>query len=900
MDVLLKHLKVAFELALPERVTQTIRSDSKLICNTPTIHLRSKMMSRDCYYNLSRKLSSDYSVEEIDNSYLDMVRRCSKDKRIPSNLFQLLVEFDKKVLANDNGQPVCKREQMMKWREISLELGQDIFTTSYFAYLNAVDGRQQFTFDWPSQIFTDDLRLKHLLDEGIAENHFHLGGSTQLFALSWVALMNHPDRIYGFLHPANGEKGPLDVNRKGNISFDIEDRPMPWEERIRYAAWLRAKLFCLANDEYDSEKSIISEFLSFDSSFVHITELERIVLSLRLRHGEVFEQPNQWTACLDYAIRKDNRFFNRHSYNRLLAGERELMYQCFSKCFNGTFSDSEQNLFYMYLLLKNQLRSELIQVNNEVGFANFAIYQDRKESFWSGIEEYSIEAKRLAVNASMESGSIKSMELRITPGKSTNNLMHGISWIDSAIQFSEDESLPLFNCAPQIDSLNSEGEKMRVGISLPFFYTFHFIKSKDIIPKNDVPINSLMPRNHKARSAAKKSAIALSVALEQSNYICSRVRGIDAASFEIGCRPETFATEFRYLRNFVPDSGSGTTRYFSRSFSPKLSATYHVGEDFLDIADGLRAMDEAIHFLQYKRGDRVGHALVLGVEPKDFYRMKSYRVILSKQDMLDNLVWLLMRSLEFGIEIPSNTREILTSRCLRLLREIYGNCCKVNEWNVSLHDYYNAWKLRGDHPDCYIKTEYTKPIDKSESLIPYGASISHYKHFYTYNHDLNIYRNDPRIAGLMHYYHFGYSERKKGAEVEVLDIDDNYIVLMREMQKKIQHLLSEKGIAIECNLTSNQLIGTFKRYDKHPIFKFNTSVINPSATKDQLSVSLNTDDQGVFDTSLENEYAILVECMAEMKENGERMYSDDEIYDYVDHLRKLGLSQTFPLPASLN
>lgn len=41
--------------------------------------------------------------------------------------------------------------------------------------------------------------------------------------------------------------------------------------------------------------------------------------------------------------------------------------------------------------------------------------------------------------------------------------------------------------------------------------------------------------------------------------------------------------------------------------------TYHTGEDFLDIVDGLRAIDEAMLFLQMEKGERLGHAMALGV-----------------------------------------------------------------------------------------------------------------------------------------------------------------------------------------------------------------------------------------------------------------------------------------------
>ena len=115
------------------------------------------------------------------------------------------------------------------------------------------------------------------------------------------------------------------------------------------------------------------------------------------------------------------------------------------------------------------------------------------------------------------------------------------------------------------------------------------------------------------------------------------------------------------------------------------------------------------------------------------------------------------------------------------------------------------------------------------------------------------------------------------------------------MQQCMQKLIAEKGIAIECNLSSNQLIGTFGTYYEHPLFRFNQHLLSRYEQRQHLFVSVNTDDQGVFDTSLENEYALLAECIAQKKnENNENLYNDEVIYEYIDYIRRMGLEQIFP------
>lgn len=328
---------------------------------------------------------------------------------------------------------------------------------------------------------------------------------------------------------------------------------------------------------------------------------------------------------------------------------------------------------------------------------------------------------------------------------------------------------------------------------------------------------------------------------------------------------------------------------------PRLGISYHVGEDFLDIADGLRAIDEAVRFLNLSRGDRLGHALALGVSPQLHYQVKGGLISLQKQDMLDNLVWLLMRSVELGIVIPPTLKERIRSLSLSLMQEIYGECCKRHHWYLTIDDYYRSWKLRGDHPDCYRGVRFKNKFDDPSRLVSQRSLMEKYRSAYTAPGADPDAREADVICGVLHYYHYGRHEREKGMEHCFFDVDYDYRVLMTEMQDKMQAMIAQKGIAIECNPSSNHLIGTFGKYENHPIFRFNSHLLSPENSSSEICVSVNTDDQGVFDTSLENEYALLAECLAGMKdEHNERIYSDETIYEYLDYIREMGISQTFP------
>ena len=107
---------------------------------------------------------------------------------------------------------------------------------------------------------------------------------------------------------------------------------------------------------------------------------------------------------------------------------------------------------------------------------------------------------------------------------------------------------------------------------------------------------------------------------------------------------------------------------------------------------------------------------------------------------------------------------------------------------------------------------------------------------------------------------------------------------------------------METNPSSNYLIGSIKRYDQHPILRFNSRKLTNTHLNMSLSVSLNTDDQGVFDTLLENEYALMALALEKSTDDsGQAKYDIEDIYEWLDYVREMGLEQVFGyLNQSLN
>jgi len=113
------------------------------------------------------------------------------------------------------------------------------------------------------------------------------------------------------------------------------------------------------------------------------------------------------------------------------------------------------------------------------------------------------------------------------------------------------------------------------------------------------------------------------------------------------------------------------------------------------------------------------------------------------------------------------------------------------------------------------------------------------------------------------------------------------------VQDKLRDDLGEKGIIIECNPSSNVLIGTFQEYPKHPVFRLHQ--MESGQQTEEVQVCINTDDLGVFDTSLGFEYTLLFQSLRECKRpDGSRAFREEEILNYLEHLRRIGGWATFP------
>jgi adenosine deaminase len=831
-------------------------------------------------------------------------------------IFSLLNNFNDEVLVEYSYKPYCRYDQLLRWRMLSHRLEQDLFITSYFAKNDLISHRDRVNFTWEPIIRTDNSRLHNLLQKGMAENHFHLKGSAPYFNLSWISLMN---RITG--RDSEYISSRILENRLNeDIFFEDSIEKQSIMSLVSKAAIIRAFLF---------ENLLISDGVITTSSFnfydilritqssseevkVNLREYNSYIESLKQQFGYNFIS-HGYDKVPDYAIKRDCLTEDNNNFKLLLYGERKFMYDCFMNLFNPLKNHNfrlYETLFYIYILIKVKFRSELVQVNNRIGFKNFSDYQDRKTIFLKDDPILKDSVYYMSIQATKQEQNILSLEARICNEESAAKTNNEIKKIDNLLEktsktlenslFGDIESAFLTRLQNEHDEGKNNYKDLQINKTekhKDFFYVIHIPKFVDQVSQKTLKNNRkyelpLSIRDIERRTESKKVANQLMEIREKRAYASDRILGIDACSNEIGCRPEVFSQAFRVLKyhTLSKENDLLRNRYLGVSYKnvPSLKITYHVGEDFLDLADGLRSIDEAIIFLNLSHGERLGHALALGVDVDEWYSSKGNNILLSKQDYLDNLAWILNKITHYKLDIDSFLKDELENEFNEYYRYIYYHHDTYQDL-TNHRIYFNSWMLRGDDPYLY-KTGKFKKCEQFRFWDRCSINkITCIK---------EDFRLNPQITNLYYRYHFDFSVRKRGYESTNIKVNKDYIKLIKLIQQNMQIEVRKLGIGIETNPSSNYLISTFKRYDKHPLVNFFNLGLTQEYSKlskcPQLFVSINTDDQGVFGTYLENEYALMSLALEKVKDgNDQSIYNQEMIYDWLDKIREMGLQQSF-------
>lgn len=826
-------------------------------------------------------------------------RHRSPENRL--NAFDLLLLVVQDLLTVNDCRVECQYQQIYSWRLLTRYLGEELAVCARYAMWDHQKGVEyRDDFDWPYVLPHNNKQLHRMLRRGIAEHHCHLWATTPYFHVSWINLMNNvTNSDYArnlcklFTDQDNEPNGYQTSSQIGNNSDDPNAQQNNSLPHL-VAAWIRLYL-CEKAAGHRGKSIQALEYASF-SALQNRDIRHQLLLAQNRLQSAIKAYSYTPRTRPDYAINISpclQQSCSSSNYE-ILTGERWLYYSVFqdycTRDRQKSLTRTDYNLFFAYFLIRIQLRSLMVQNNDRIGFDNFQKIQSRKGYFHNDTAS-DWHLTHLTINEALKKPYIREMEVRITPAPER------VKWLDTLAQ----------------DGVLPEDWKM---MQEKFYYVFHFIKQSDLLTGTQANGSPIAYRQERLRKKLLGQAQRILRFREQNPGQACRVLGIDTASQEIGCRPEVFATVFRLLKDHTMSyiDSTGTRRRL-----PALRKTYHVGEDFLDIVDGLRAIDEVVRFLNFDFGDRLGHALALGIAVEEWYDKKHRSISLSVQDYLDNLAWLhhalslfsvpnsyalkeqLVADFEYWFRIVY--RNNMADNSLdQIMRSARRNCYdQTNEdkgryQNHTCHfdimDYFRAWTLRGDDPSCYEAGFFRHPI-ASTSLTPYGGCKVNPLFPVQYDN-----RYVAEYSLLNFFYQFDKNVRREGERKIRVEVTKEYIQGVKAVQIAMRNWIALRGISIETNPTSNVLIGTFRKYEEHPILAFYNRGLPVSAQEEaecaQLQVSINTDNGGTFYTDLENEYALLASSVENiLDENGQPRFKKHDIYEWLDSIREMGLDQGF-------
>lgn len=784
-------------------------------------------------------------------------------------IFNVLHYFTGQCLREEGGELLCDYESLLRWHDLSSRLSEDLLITSYYAGKDLKAGATRTDFAWAPIIGHNNEKLNEILAQPLSDLHFHLLGSSFHFDISWLSVMNYPE---GALEMYKKEAGWQPRKGEGINKYVNLDELFVL---LIKACAIRRYLYHWTRGTSNEEEynNLVNDLMGIDEKgeeeiespeFRPATGIMSAIPGLQgglkgdIEAGFRYSRDDSDKQfVVDYALTDDlvnviEKKNSRYIYT-VLAGERHLMYVLYRKIYEGTAEQIEriEMLYYAYLMIKGLVRHELVQLNSEIGLMNFTEFDGRKITFARIKNDYTDLMKQMAIRSFCERNNENYLEVRVQTKDDVKELKGLIKDVDKNVNNQ-------WFCESNDDK------------NLNFWYVLNFIKKADEVSEEQATAQC---RHQELREQLRvQSKASYEWKYREGNEEPNRVVGIDAANTECYCRPEVFAEAFRFLRHHKPtEERPGIKDY---------SFTYHVGEDFYDIADGLRAIDETLRFLEFKKGDRLGHALALGVDVKKYYRGCSQTVVMQKQLLLDNAAWLI----KFGELIDSFGAA--KKELAEVFASYYSYIYNIFENADDYKTYYDSWLLRGDNPTGYKEIREGKPV--------WGEATEWSAYELTRGEEYDNARSNPLACTLNQRYHYDVGVKRRGGEAGELKISFELVKFIEEVQRKMLKKVADIEVSIECCPTSNLRIGPIHQYREHPIFRFNGTGLDLNGkTNWELPVSVNTDDKGIFSTSLEREYSLLCSALSKDAHREETKNSPEMIYSWIEMIRQFGNSLKF-------
>jgi hypothetical protein len=534
-------------------------------------------------------------------------------------------------------------------------------------------------------------------------------------------------------------------------------------------------------------------------------------------------------------------------FQRGVVDERRLIWLCLRRIVERPTDVDAAHALHAYVLRRSAFHSELVQHPDTKGFDRFKRehvdhpwHQERRTPFGTVLKQAN------------GSGAVSHMELKFTP-KAARASLDDLSNLDGSRWYHLGAGSQQAHLQERLERLVGT-EDGRPGTTV----VLHFLRAVDT-PPPAVACAHTVVRHHQLRHETWSHAAAVHEL--QQELLGAPIVALDVASDELAAGVEVFAPAIRALRSVgrhIPQR-AGVHELLPR----RLALSVHAGEEFRHILSGMRAIDETVHFLDMVRGDRLGHALAVGVDPAAWQARNAGRTVQPRGERLDDLVW--WRRWLKRVNAPG---AVLLGVDEDILRHAHDLKYRTEEI-AALEE---AWLWRAEDPLMVdrdgvgkevapLRREAARSLERARS----GRSEASFALWRRYHADRDL-------------------RRLLDTPVEVNQRPDE-ASWIRVVQDAMLAQLEAKSIAIEINPSSNLTIGPFDALTDHPVFRWRPPEIVPNAPRP--TVLVGSDDPAIFGSELLSEYALLAAAARE------RGYPEHLVEAWVVELAEAGHAWRF-------
>lgn len=399
--------------------------------------------------------------------------------------------------------------------------------------------------------------------------------------------------------------------------------------------------------------------------------------------------------------------------------------------------------YYLYNIIKTNIRKDAILNNGLIGLKNFQDLNTFRETLNP--------IQKVCELYGLQTSSLLNISVEARFGYSLNK--------------DEDKEVQKF--------LNSIRERINYSISSPLLRDENVYNVIFDTKNSDISyVLSISKPECKSSESLKRSIKLIDRQLDL--YIKNFSRNKD----KIPCTGIDFAGSDTLCRPFVLKGTVDKIREMGYN-----NLTYHAGEDFFDLIDGIRSIDEILFFLRWNKGNRLGHCLSLFTDVENYYINRHHNMVLPKGVLLDNLVWLLKKGKELNISLDELVKSTIDEKIKKLYKEIFDMKLSTDPYKELFE---NAYKLDNKRYESDILSRYNQ------------------------------------------------------IETWQLPKDSKIKEILKETQNKLLDTINTKGIHLETCPTSNLLIGYFNRYDEIPTTSKLLNLVNSASINTDIKGSVGT------------------------------------------------------------